>query len=364
MAESREQEKYRKAIERGLSKAFDARSTPTVDVGIDDLRWVIFSDHHKGERDGADDFRRCERSYNAALAAYLERGYTLVALGDAEELWECSPAQVLEHYEHTFELERELHAAGRYVRFWGNHDDAWRHPGEVEKHLHRSGFTDLDVLQAQKVRVRQGDATLGLLYLAHGHQGTANSDRFGWLSRLVVRHVWRPLQRRLNIPSTTPSRDWQLRARHEAAMFGWACGRPEKPVLITGHTHRPVFAGSAPEPKTTRKAAEVERELNTLRASPPVDGEKAAVLRSEYEYARAEERRTDRARPVVPPCYFNTGCCSYGDGDVTGLELADGEIRLVRWSCSDGAPSRRVLASDSLADVFATVAGRVAVPSG
>ena len=54
MAEDRGQEKYSKAIERGLSKAFDARSTPTVDVEIDDLRWVVFSDHHKGERDGAD----------------------------------------------------------------------------------------------------------------------------------------------------------------------------------------------------------------------------------------------------------------------------------------------------------------------
>src|SRR5688500_8772257 len=122
-----------------------------------------------------------------------------------------------------------------------------------------------------------------------------------------------------------------------------------------------------PPPRRTsvrRRRRRAERELNALRASPPVDGQKAAALRSEYEYALAEERRTDRAWPVVPPCYFNTGCCSYGDGDVTGLELADGEIRVVRWFCSDGAPSRRVLASDSLADVFATVAGRVAVPSG
>ena len=68
------------------------------------------------------------------------------------------------------------------------------------------------MLEAQKVRVRRGDATLGLLYLAHGHQGTADSDRFGWFSRLVVRYVWRPLQRRLDMPSTTPSRDWELRA--------------------------------------------------------------------------------------------------------------------------------------------------------
>ena len=355
--DSRKARQYRKAIERGLSKAFDADGTPTEDVDLDALRWVVFSDHHKGERDGADDFRRCERAYNAALAAYLERGFTLVVLGDVEELWECSPAKVLEVYEHTLALEREFHAAGRYMRFWGNHDDAWRHPGEVEKHLHRIGFDGLKVLEAKKVQVRRGGAALGLLYLAHGHQGTADSDRFGWFSRLVVRFVWRPLQRRLDMPSTSPSRDWDLRASHEAAMFGWAGKRREHPVVITGHTHRPVFADSAPEPKTTRSSGEIEKELAELRTSPPVDPEKAAALRSEYEYARAEERRLDRPTPVVPPCYFNTGCCSFGDGDITGLELADGEIRLVRWSCSDGAPARRLLASDALADVFAAVGG-------
>ena len=147
-------------------------------------------------------------------------------------------------------------------------------------------------------------------------------------------------------------------------MFDWAGRHADRPVLITGHTHRPVFADSTPAPKTSRTAGEVERGLAALRAAPPVDSEKAAALRSEYEYARAEERRVDRPTPVRPPCYFNAGCCSYGDGDVTGLELADGEIRLVRWSCSDGAPARRVLASDSLADVFAAVTGRVAVSSG
>ena len=86
------------------------------------------------------------------------------------------------------------------------------------------------------------------------------------------------------------------------------------------------------------------------------DAAGVAALRAQVEFAYAEARRYDRPPiPVVPPCYFNTGCCSFGDGDITGLELAEGEIRLVRWSCSDGAPARRVLAGDALADVFAAV---------
>ncbi len=36
------------------------------------------------------------------------------------------------------------------------------------------------------------------------------------------------------------------------------------------------------------------------------------------------------------PCYFNAGCCSFSDGDITGMEVADGEIRLVRWKRDPG----------------------------
>ena len=55
------------------------------------------------------------------------------------------------------------------------------------------------------------------------------------------------------------------------------------------------------------------------------------------------------------PCYFNTGCCSYGDGDVTGLEIADGEIRLVRWLNDEYEARKHELASRKLRDVFAAV---------
>ena len=37
-------------------------------VDLASLRYIIFSDQHKGARNGADDFLRCERAYNAALA--------------------------------------------------------------------------------------------------------------------------------------------------------------------------------------------------------------------------------------------------------------------------------------------------------
>ena len=349
-----DEEKYRRDIAEGLKKAFEASKSSSEDVELGALRWIVFSDLHKGSRDGADDFRRCERAYNAALAYYLDREYTLAVLGDVEELWECSPREVLPQYARTLGLEKAFHTQGRYRRFWGNHDDLWRHPKEVSKHL---DFPGIVVREGLRLRVRYRDgAPPGLIFLAHGHQGTAESDRFGAISRLFVRYVWRPLQRRLNLPSTTPSQDWELRQRHEVAMHAWAAAHPEHPVLITGHTHRPVFGDSVAPPKTARDRAEVQRELEAVLATQPVDRERAAMLRAEDEFIVAEERRVDAPAPIDQRCFFNTGCCSYGDGDITGLELADEDIRLVRWSCKEGRPERRELARDSLADVLAAAA--------
>src|SRR5215213_788570 len=51
-------------------------------------KFIIFSDQHKGKRDGADDFMLCEPNYLAALDYYNDKGYHYIALGDCEELWE------------------------------------------------------------------------------------------------------------------------------------------------------------------------------------------------------------------------------------------------------------------------------------
>ena len=59
--------------------------------------------------------------------------------------------------------------------------------------------------------------------------------------------------------------------------------------------------------------------------------------------------------PMEKPCYFNSGCCCFLDGDITGIEIADGEIRLIRWPDDEGRPKPRVLESAKLKDVFAAL---------
>jgi hypothetical protein len=55
---------------------------------------------------------------------------------------------------------------------------------------------------------------------------------------------------------------------------------------------------------------------------------------------------------MTKPCYFNTGCCSFSDGDLTGIEIAGGRIKLVRWPDDAGNPKPKVLVSMLLAEVF------------
>jgi hypothetical protein len=196
-------DKHQKRVKQGLSQAFDDPGTTETTFDINEDRLIIFSDHHRGAKDGADDFWRCERAYHAALGHYFEAGHRLLLLGDVEELWENKPDEVMGKYRRTLELEQEFHRDGRLERFWGNHDDNWRHEKDTEKYLHPL-YPRLAVHEAMRMRIVEDGKPIGMLFLVHGHQGTLDSDRYGGLSRLVVRNVWRPFQQRFKIPSTTP----------------------------------------------------------------------------------------------------------------------------------------------------------------
>jgi hypothetical protein len=51
---------------------------------------------------------------------------------------------------------------------------------------------------------------------------------------------------------------------------------------------------------------------------------------------------------MAHPSYFNSGCCCFSDGDVTGIEIADGFIRLIKWETTDQGSIRKVLEESPL----------------
>lgn len=356
---TRKQRKQMKRYMRGLDGALErARKRPPSEselkVDLDHSRIIIFSDQHKGDRSKADDFRQCERAYNSALAYYFELGYTLIVLGDAEELWKNLPGTVLKTYPRTFELEAQFHEKKRYWRIWGNHDDEWSRPKVFEKFFGER-FPGLECHESLLLQVSDSqNQSCGELFLVHGHHGSLTSDSLAGLSRFFVYNLYRPFQRITGFSPNTPSRDWHQRRGHNLAMYEWAAKQEGCFVLVAGHTHRPIFQSELLEAEVLRQVDALEAKL----AKDPGDHARRRDLadkRAELEWVLAQDQRapgiTGPAEPEKP-CFFNSGCCCYTDGDVTGLEIADGQIRLVRWPDDDGKPQPRVLDSASLRSLF------------
>ena len=180
------------------------------------------------------------------------------------------------------------------------------------------------------------------------------SDRFSKLSRWFVRNIWRNIQRITKIPSTTPSVNFDLRKKLELAQYRWISAQPGM-LLITGHTHHPVFSSQSHERYLEDKIESLK--ADNLSAS---SDSRAAEIQESINLTYAELQwvlaKSSGISSVLPPdstpCYFNTGCCSFGDGDITGLEISDSEIRLVRWPEDDGNPRRRILRRGSLVEIF------------
>lgn len=316
-------------------------------------RYVIFSDQHKGARNGADDFCRCERIYNAALGYYRAENYTLVELGDVEDLWEERPKRVLADYAKSLQLSASF-GPKKYLRIYGNHDDLWSHEGQVRRRLVPLYGQDIKVHESARLRVTDGGRDLGIIWLIHGHQGTWDSDKYRWLSRPAVRYIWRPIQRVFKLSLNTPAQDWQLSQQHNIALYRWAAKQPRL-LMIAGHTHHPVFRSKSHEQQLEEKLRKAQSKENP-ELDLTIPPGRIAELSAELEWVRAQKGNARGAETPVEeikrPAYFNTGCCCYKDGDITGIELADGEIRLVRWAATCRPPRPQVLARAPLAEVF------------
>jgi UDP-2,3-diacylglucosamine pyrophosphatase LpxH len=347
------QNAYSNRIAKGLDAAYRA-AEPRPPVELGELRAVVFSDHHRGKGDGADDFRRCEEAYAAALGWYLEKDYELWLLGDVEELWENRPVDVMKRYENVLALEGQF--GERLWRFYGNHDMAWQHDRNADKDLvpHVPGTR---VREALQVVITDDGQPLAKLFLVHGHQGTIDSGNLlvAPFSRFVVRHVWAALQRARGFANTSPANDAVLRGKHDRAMASWADRHPERIVLVAGHTHRPVFPGKLP-PNREIEAREADREYRSALSS----GRDLPAARAGHELARVRVLREEPHDPIEleRPSYFNSGCCSFGDGDVTALEFSEGKVRLVRWLDKDGRPTAHELAGAELRTMFGRLSGQ------
>ncbi len=41
--------------------------------------------------------------------------------------------------------------------------------------------------------------------------------------------------------------------------------------------------------------------------------------------------------------FFLKGCCCFNDGDITGIEIEDGKIRLIKWFNEEVGSEKKIL---------------------
>ena len=124
-------------------------------------------------------------------------------------------------------------------------------------------------------------------------------------------------------------------------MYEWSSLQKDT-LLITGHTHQPVF----------ESLTHLERLYRQLQwCTQQKDEAKLKEVKGEILKREAGFTAVALDYMVMKPSYFNTGCCCYSDGDITGIEISGGLIRLVKWTTVSGKPERIDLEKISLEEL-------------
>lgn len=301
-------------------------------------KFIIFSDQHKGARDGADIFALSAKNYLAALDHYYRENFIYINLGDSEELWENLFITVKRHNKPTFEKEKLFMERDRFVKIFGNHDLYWGNDPLAAVSLLQIYGKAIRVYEGAVLQTHVKGKPLEI-FMTHGHQGDLQSDG-NWFSKWFVSDVWGPLQGFLRINPNTPAYNNQLKTDHNRIMYEWSSQRKNM-LLITGHTHQPVFRSltelenlytrldNAKKANNTAKTAELEKKITKLHLQGNTQPDFNGYLDT----------------------YFNSGCCCFNDGDITGIEIAEGYIRLIKWAYRGKISERVVLEECKLEDL-------------
>ncbi len=309
-----------------------------LDINHDQI--IIFSDQHKGARDNADDFKSAEQNYLTALQYYHDKKFQFISLGDCEELWKNTPQKVMANNSKCFAAEKKFEEDNHYYRIFGNHDLEWKYKLQQNIFLKPVFGNDVKVHEGLLFKTGYNNETY-FIFLAHGHQGDLRSDGNPF-SAWVVANIWTPIQRYLQIKINTPATSFALTDKHNIMMHDWSSTQKNL-IFISGHTHKPVFASLDHIDRLTKELQQAQKSKD----------EKAITsINAELEKRKAEYAGKEQVKTKAKPCYFNSGCCCFDDGDITGIEIADGFIRLIKWNEEHGESKRVVLEESELSYVF------------
>jgi UDP-2,3-diacylglucosamine pyrophosphatase LpxH len=329
----------REAVFRRLSEMYrditqnpDSREGSLYVMDLASSSFIIFSDIHKGNRGKRDEFRFSENNYLAALDYYDRKGARYINLGDSEEFWKFNIFSIMLHNQATFAAEKRFIRRNAFHKVYGNHDLFWEIDPFAKMYLWQVYGKPVRIYGGIVVRVPAGNGKHIDIFCTHGHQGDKRSDG-NKFSIWFVAYVWGPLQSFLDININTPAVSKKEKTLHNRLMYEWS-QEQENVVLVTGHTHQPIFHSYSHLQQLRAQLAEA-RAANDLNRIKELE---ARIERHPGQCTLGIEEL-----PKYKPTYFNAGCCCYSDHSITGIEIADGFVRLVRWADGGEGPERQVL---------------------
>ncbi|MCC8424454.1 metallophosphoesterase [Mucilaginibacter sp. UR6-11] len=325
----------KKRVDKALSDLFQnitirpGKRGPAIPFDAATDKFIILSDQHKGARDGSDIFAKSAKNYLAALDHYNKENFCYINLGDSEELWENRFLTIKRHNKLTFEAEKNFLARNAFIKIFGNHDLYWDNDPLAPISLMQIYGQPVKIYEGAILETTINNQKLSV-FMTHGHQGDLQSDG-NWFSKWFVSDIWAPFQAYLRINPNTPANNDQLKTHHNRLMYEWSSKR-KNTLLITGHTHQPVF----------RSLTELEV-LYEKRAY--ANGEEALQLQAKIDKLHLKNSHSPDFKGYLDT-YFNSGCCCFNDGDITGIEIADSCIRLIKWEYK-GKESLRIVLEEA-----------------
>lgn len=318
----------------------EKKKGPTISFDSKKDKFIIFSDQHKGAKNGADDFMLCEPNYLTALDHYYQDNYFFISLGDCEELWENTLAAVKKNQKAAFAKERQFILTDRFLKIVGNHDLYWQNDPLAHFQLKQIYSCNVPVYEGVLLQTLLKNGQVNI-FCTHGHQGDAMSDG-NWFSKFFVSKIWAPLQSILKINPNTPAYDTQLKTLHNSIMYEWSAAQ-QNLILITGHTHQPVFESLTYIERLYLRLQIAQKQNDDT----TIQSLKKQIQKNKFEYAHIAQNYLR-----MKPFYFNSGCCCFDDGDITGIEIEGECIRLIKWHSKEGTPQRIILEEAPLEKYF------------
>jgi hypothetical protein len=128
-------------------------------------------------------------------------------------------------------------------------------------------------------------------------------------------------------------------------MYDWSAAQKNL-FLITGHTHQPVF----------ESLTHIERLYRQLLFARDVHDQKMSeALQKEIQIRKFEYEHVSKDYLNLKPSYFNSGCCCFSDGDITGIDIEGDCLRLIKWHLSEGKPARIILEESPLEELLEAI---------